>query len=192
MKVSGLKIDEILLGCSDGTYKIPAFQRDFVWSPSQICGYVESALQGLPCGGIVTWENTNNFKDAEVIKIVQIEGGKKKYVEFPPKGKQYRKVINGNKHVVDGMQRLTATCIAFGGLKNVHVISEGSVIPWLIASKFVIHNGCTTAIESFLLEKHVISYRPYVDALYDLDVPNKISLQVFIKDWRIEYKYYEN
>ncbi len=120
MKVSGLKIDEILLGCSDGTYKIPAFQRDFVWSPSQICGYVESALQGLPCGGIVTWENTNNFKDAEVIKIVQIEGGKKKYVEFPPKGKQYRKVINGNKHVVDGMQRLTATCIAFGGLKNIN------------------------------------------------------------------------
>ena len=43
---------------------------------------------------------------------------------------------------------------AFEGLKNVHVISEGSVIPWLIASKFVIHNECTTAIESYLLEKH--------------------------------------
>ncbi len=68
---------------------------------------------------------------------------------------------------------------AFKGLPNIHVISEGSVIPWLIASKFVIHNGCTTAIESFLLDKHIISYRPYVDEAYDLDVPNKISLQIF-------------
>lgn len=76
---------------------------------------------------------------------------------------------------------------AFKGLKNVHVISEDSVIPWLIASKFVIHNGCTTAIESFLLDKHIISYRPYVDEVYDLNVPNKISMQIFnYKDLLIE------
>ena len=68
---------------------------------------------------------------------------------------------------------------AFKGLPNVHVISEDSVIPWLIASNFIIHNGCTTAIESFLLDKHVISYRPYVNEVYDLDVPNKISMQIF-------------
>lgn len=118
MKASGLSIDDILADCSEGIFKIPAFQRDFVWTPSQISGFAESALQGLPCGGIVTWENTNNFKDAKVIRILEKTGGKRNYKEFPPQGKSYRKVSQGHRHVVDGMQRLTAICIAFGGLKN--------------------------------------------------------------------------
>ncbi|MDC3019743.1 hypothetical protein OAZ97_01505, partial [Prochlorococcus sp. AH-736-E15] len=68
---------------------------------------------------------------------------------------------------------------AFKDIKNVHIVYEESVLPWLLASKFVIHNGCTTAIESFLLDKHIISYRPFLDDRYDLELPNSISLQVF-------------
>ena len=68
---------------------------------------------------------------------------------------------------------------AFANLENVKVISEGSVIPWIVASRAVIHNGCTTAVESFLLDKYVISYRPFVSDKYDLDLPNNVSLQTF-------------
>lgn len=37
-------------------------------------------------------------------------------------------------------------------LKNVKVIFEGSVGPWIQGVEFVIHNGCTTAIESYFLQ----------------------------------------
>ncbi|MDC0269646.1 hypothetical protein OAK57_03155, partial [Synechococcus sp. AH-551-N23] len=68
---------------------------------------------------------------------------------------------------------------AFQGLDNVHVVYDGPVAPWLMGSRMVIHNGCTTAIESILLDKHVVSYRPFVNDKYDLDLPNEVSTQVF-------------
>lgn len=68
---------------------------------------------------------------------------------------------------------------AFAGVNNIKVIPKGPVAPWLWAAKLVIHNGCTTAIESFLLDKPVIAYRPYTSDMYDLDVPNSISVETF-------------
>lgn len=68
---------------------------------------------------------------------------------------------------------------AFEDLENVHVVYEGPVAPWLLGAKMVIHNGCTTAIESILLDKHVVSYRPFVNEAYDLDLPNEVSAQAF-------------
>jgi surface carbohydrate biosynthesis protein len=64
-------------------------------------------------------------------------------------------------------------------LDNVKVVSEGNIVPWLISSEMIIHNGCTTAIESFILGKKVISYRPFVNSIYDLEVPNSISMEAF-------------
>lgn len=66
---------------------------------------------------------------------------------------------------------------AFVGMDNIKVIAEGPIVPWLCATKLVIHNGCTTAIESFLLDKPVIAYRPHTSDTYDLDVPNSISME---------------
>lgn len=40
---------------------------------------------------------------------------------------------------------------------NVEIIREGSSTPWIMASKCLIHAGCTTAIEALLLSKPVIS-----------------------------------
>lgn len=42
-------------------------------------------------------------------------------------------------------------------IKNIHIIKEGSVTPWILASDFVIHNECTTAFEAVLLGKHVFT-----------------------------------
>lgn len=57
-------------------------------------------------------------------------------------------------------------------LKNVKVIFEGSVGPWIQGAEFVIHNGCTTAIESYFLQKPIISYMPYSSEKYDLHIAN--------------------
>ncbi|MDZ5606279.1 surface carbohydrate biosynthesis protein [Bacillus pseudomycoides] len=44
--------------------------------------------------------------------------------------------------------------------KNVFVAHEGNIVMWILASKAVIHNRCTTGIEAFLLDKPVIAYIP--------------------------------
>ncbi|WP_180271524.1 surface carbohydrate biosynthesis protein [Fredinandcohnia onubensis] len=63
--------------------------------------------------------------------------------------------------------------------KNIHVIHEGNVINWLLASRVVIHNGCTTGIEAFLLRKPVIAYLPFTCDSYDVELPNKLSVVAY-------------
>jgi len=49
---------------------------------------------------------------------------------------------------------------AFKDLKNVKVIYQDSVLPWLLAADVMIHPDCTTAIESLFLGKKAISFLP--------------------------------
>ena len=49
---------------------------------------------------------------------------------------------------------------AFKQHDNVHVIYQGSVIPWILAADFMIHPDCTTAIESLFLGKIPLSFLP--------------------------------
>lgn len=64
------------------------------------------------------------------------------------------------------------------GLSNVRVIHEGDVLPWLLASALVIQNECTTAVEAFLLDVPVISFRPVRDEMLETTLPNAVSRQV--------------
>jgi surface carbohydrate biosynthesis protein len=54
-------------------------------------------------------------------------------------------------------------------LGRVHVIHEGNVIPWLAASRALIHNGCTTGIEAFIMQKPALAYRPVSAGRFDLN-----------------------
>jgi hypothetical protein len=66
--------------------------------------------------------------------------------------------------------------------ERVFVTNEGNVVPWLMATKAVIHNGCTTGVEAYAMEVPAISYRPIVNEDYDYGfyvLPNKISHQCF-------------
>ncbi len=69
-----------------------------------------------------------------------------------------------------------------GKISNVKVINEGNVIPWILASTAVIHNGCTTGIEAYMLEKPALSYLPVRDELLDNEfyrLPNMLSHRCF-------------
>lgn len=46
-------------------------------------------------------------------------------------------------------------------MDSVHVRRTGSVRPWILAAEAVVHNNCTTGIESALLKTPVISYEPF-------------------------------
>jgi surface carbohydrate biosynthesis protein len=60
---------------------------------------------------------------------------------------------------------------------NVDVISEGSVIPWIIAADVMIHHDCTTAIECAMLGKNSIAYTKDLNRDLVTDIPLKISYQ---------------
>ena len=61
------------------------------------------------------------------------------------------------------------------GSDNVHVVFEGTVIPWLLAAEAVIQNNCTTAIESYLLQRPVISFLPITSEKLDSPLTNAMS-----------------
>ncbi|MBC8095337.1 MAG: hypothetical protein H7Y43_05965 [Akkermansiaceae bacterium] len=65
------------------------------------------------------------------------------------------------------------------GQTNVHVVLEGSVVPWLIGAGVLIHNGCTSAIEYALLDKMPLSYRSEKSEQYEDSLANKLSLSCF-------------
>jgi surface carbohydrate biosynthesis protein len=65
---------------------------------------------------------------------------------------------------------------------RVRVTNEGNVVPWLLAAKALIHNGCTTGVEAYVMGVPAVSYRAYVDEDYDYGfyrLPNLVSHQVF-------------
>lgn len=61
------------------------------------------------------------------------------------------------------------------GVSNLSVQHEGSVVPWLRAATAVVHNGCTTAIESFLLGTPALAYCPPTIGDGESWVPNLFS-----------------
>ena len=66
---------------------------------------------------------------------------------------------------------------AFTDLKNVRVTTKGNVITSILSSDMIIHNGCTTGIEAFLLDKPVINYQPVTHSKFDVNLPNDVSVK---------------
>jgi len=68
------------------------------------------------------------------------------------------------------------------GCERVKVTNEGNVVPWLMAAKALIHNGCTTGVEAYVMGVPAISYREAVNEYYDYGfyrLPNLLGHQCF-------------
>jgi hypothetical protein len=79
----------------------------------------------------------------------------------------------------DIYHRIAARC------QRVQVTNEGNVVPWLMATQALIHNGCTTAVEAFAMRIPALSYRATVNDEYDngfYQLPNRLSHQCFDSD----------
>ncbi|MES2808157.1 MAG: surface carbohydrate biosynthesis protein [Bacteroidota bacterium] len=89
-------------------------------------------------------------------------------IKFPQKNFIYRPHPSENhsyyKHI-------------FNGVKNIHVVHDGPVAPWIIGAEAVIHDGCTTAIEAFIAGKPVINFKPFYDADADIWLPNQMGIR---------------
>jgi surface carbohydrate biosynthesis protein len=79
----------------------------------------------------------------------------------------------------DAYQRIAARCT------RVRVTNQGNVVPWLLCARALVHNGCTTGVEAFVLGVPAVSYRATVNDAYDngfYRLPNAVSHQCFSLD----------
>jgi surface carbohydrate biosynthesis protein len=68
------------------------------------------------------------------------------------------------------------------GSRNIHVTNEGNVVPWLMGAKALVHNGCTTGVEAFIMRIPAFSFRPSVSEMIDSTfyvLPHGLSHQCF-------------
>jgi len=65
----------------------------------------------------------------------------------------------------------------FEQVPNVHIVHEGSVGAWLLASRCLIHDGCTTALEAHFCGTPIINYKSQVAPQYDKFLPNMFGFQ---------------
>lgn len=65
---------------------------------------------------------------------------------------------------------------------QVEVIHQGNVVPWLMAAKVLLHNGCTTAVEASVLGTPAVSYMPVQSETCDYHLPNGLSHRALTQD----------
>jgi surface carbohydrate biosynthesis protein len=69
-----------------------------------------------------------------------------------------------------------------GRCQRLRVSNEGNVVPWLMATKVLIHNGCTTGLEAYAMGVPAVTYRASVNEDYDFGfyrLPNLLSHPCF-------------
>jgi len=74
----------------------------------------------------------------------------------------------------------------FSGYDNIEVRSDHDVAPWIIASKAVIHNCCTSGLEAAFMKRNTIAYTPNLVSQYKLNNVNKIAKVAFNVDELLE------
>ena len=70
----------------------------------------------------------------------------------------------------------------FSDYNNIIVSSDYDVAPWILASKAVIHNCCTTGLEAVFMKKNTIAYTPNSVSQYKLNSVDKIAKVAFNVD----------
>jgi len=60
---------------------------------------------------------------------------------------------------------------------GIRVVAEGNVAIWLMASRILIHNGCTTGIEAYLLDVPALAYRPLEHDIHINRLPNDLGYE---------------
>lgn len=91
-----------------GNYKIPKFQREFVWSLEQSAKLIDSVIKGYPIGTFKLWKTKERFISVKYL------GGHE--LPEPPENTEIY-------YVLDGQQRITSLYTAFNGLK----INKGDI-----------------------------------------------------------------
>ncbi|MEI6427740.1 MAG: DUF262 domain-containing protein [Pseudanabaena sp. ELA607] len=98
VKPDTIFLEDLLANVAKGHYKIPVFQRDFVWEASQMRELFDSILKSYPIGSLLFWKTKAVFHTKTEVGPYRIDG---ENIEFT--------------YVLDGFQRISTL---FGVLMN--------------------------------------------------------------------------
>jgi len=99
IKPDTIFLEDLLNEIADGEYKIPIFQREFVWDSFQIIELFDSILKGYPIGSLLFWKTKGYETKDEIGPYIIKKVDKSSDV----------------KYVLDGFQRISTL---FGVLMN--------------------------------------------------------------------------
>lgn len=100
LKPRPVTFDELLKGVDKSLIQIPPFQREFVWSPKDICFLLDSIYRGYPIGSFIFWKTLRRLphhREIGGLKLNDIPVGS--LIDF----------------VLDGQQRITSLYAAIRG-----------------------------------------------------------------------------
>ncbi|CAF4563383.1 unnamed protein product [Rotaria sp. Silwood1] len=98
LSLSAEKLDKIITRIDSGDIKIPAFQRGYVWKPSQILDLLDSIYKNYPIGSVLLWTTNETLKHSRNIAGYKIPENPD---EYP---------VN---YVLDGQQRISSIYATF-------------------------------------------------------------------------------
>lgn len=93
-------------------YVLPAIQREFVWSPKQICRLFDSLMQGFPLGSFLFWKIEQTTSKGFRFFDFSRDYHQRDKPHCPPLGSPPEGQVTA---VLDGQQRLTALNIGLRG-----------------------------------------------------------------------------
>lgn len=118
MGLETASLRDLVEGAASGQLDIPEFQRGFVWRPDQVRALADSLFRDYPIGLILTWENSGYFS---------------------PRGSSEGR--EGKRWLVDGQQRISATCLLFG--RKPHWWGDANEWNRQLATTNVLANVCS-------------------------------------------------
>lgn len=139
------------------------------------CSYVESREhQFLNIIGRTPSEKERDFIKAEAryykklfeqyIEMIKIISSKFPNINFILRPHPSEDIINWRE--------------ALKGIDNVCVLFKGNAADWILGALAVIHTGCTTGIESWILGKIVIAYNQNDGEGVEPPLPNKFGIRI--------------
>jgi len=109
-----ITITEAVARISRHEYVLPAIQRPFVWTSSQICTLFDSVIEGYPIGSFLFWKIDKQNADDHVVYPFVCNYHARDQVAMPRLSK--RMLPDGDiSAVLDGQQRLAGLYIGLSG-----------------------------------------------------------------------------
>lgn len=86
-----LFLEQVLDLISSGEFRVPKFQRPFLWRPEQMLQLFDSMERGYPVGSLLIWETSERLASLDMI------GGRS--IPPPPEGEKVAYVLDGHQRL---------------------------------------------------------------------------------------------
>lgn len=170
VKPEKIRLVNLLEEVGKGTYKVPIFQRDFIWKKSQMIQLFDSILKGYPIGSLLFWKPEVQFQTKINIGPYEIQSAQK---------------IQTYNYILDGSQRITTLYSVLTNPNNYNKTENKDFTIYFDLDKeeFLPLKGKGNPKYIIALYK-VIDTFEFIDFLRDLEkeVKNKIQLAKYIKN----------